>query len=971
MLSSCVRRFLPVLVCIAGLVSTARAVTVPETCYLFAYFTDETGGLRLAWSADGYTYSVLNNGASYVVPSVGENKLMRDPSIVLGPDNVFRLVWTTGWSGKTIGYASSTDLKTWSSQKAIPLWSGHADEANVKTTWAPEITYDEANARYLIVWASNITGKYDSASDTSNPRPYATTTTDFTTFTSPRLFFEPGYDVIDATFFKDSAGRFQICFKDETSSPTEHLYLQLASSPALDGTYTNITPANSGFTPAGLAAEGPTVVRIGDVWVVFYDAYRAGHYSASRSTDLVNWTDITSQISIPSGAHHGTIIQVPGSFITNLLPTAAPAAPAGLTATAGYTEVALSWSASNQATSYNLKRATQSGGPYTNVATGLTTTTTTDAATAGVTYYYVVTAVNDLGESAPSTEVSAVSLAPVLRARLAFDESSGTTASDSTGNGWSGTLTNGPLWSTGKSGNAVNLDGTNDYVKLPSGVLSGLKGVTFVSWVNLDAAKDWSRIFDFGTGTSAYMFLTPKTNSGNGGTMRFGIKASSSSTEQTISGTAAVSTAAWVHVAVALSGRVGILYVNGSEVGRNSAITLRPADLGTTTQNWLGRSQFSADPYLDGRVDDFRIYAGALSASEIASVYSPLTAPQNVTATSGNGQATLSWSSVTNAARYKVKRASASGGPYADITTSTATSYTDTGLTNGTLYYYVVSAANNVGESAVSTETSVVPNPAAAKLTGTIIGTAGSFNNADNTIAKVFDGSLTTFFDGPTANGCWAGLDLGGRYVVSQVKYCPRSTNPARMTGGVFQGANTADFSDAVTLLTVSTQPTTGSLTARGVPGTTAYRYVRYLSPNGGWGNVAEVEFYGYSPLTPQEIWRQTHFGTTEATGNAADDADPDGDGLTNVQEFTAGTDPNDSSSLLKVNQLEVNGTDIIVSFPTVTGKTYRVEVSTTLQIDSWITLQSGIVGSGGTMQVTDVDGAAQPRRFYRLVVSP
>ncbi len=74
-------------------------------------------------------------------------------------------------------------------------------------------------------------------------------------------------------------------------------------------------------------------------------------------------------------------------------------------------------------------------------------------------------------------------------------------------------------------------------------------------------------------------------------------------------------------MAVTLSGSLGILYVDGVEVGRNSAMTLRPSGLGSTTQNWIGRSEYSADPFLAGSVDDFRIYGRALSATEVQTLF--------------------------------------------------------------------------------------------------------------------------------------------------------------------------------------------------------------------------------------------------------------------------------------------------------------------------------------------------------------
>ena len=69
----------------------------------------------------------------------------------------------------------------------------------------------------------------------------------------------------------------------------------------------------------------------------------------------------------------------------------------------------------------------------------------------------------------------------------------------------------------------------------------------------------------------------------------------------------------WSHVAVTLSGTTGTLYVNGVAVATNTAMTLHPSSLGSTTNNWIGRSQY-ADPYLNAAVDDFQIYNRALSA---------------------------------------------------------------------------------------------------------------------------------------------------------------------------------------------------------------------------------------------------------------------------------------------------------------------------------------------------------------------
>jgi hypothetical protein len=90
-------------------------------------------------------------------------------------------------------------------------------------------------------------------------------------------------------------------------------------------------------------------------------------------------------------------------------------------------------------------------------------------------------------------------------------------------------------------------------------------------------------------------------------------------------------------------------------------------------------------------------------------VYGTVSAPTGLTATAGNTEVSLSWNASPGASSYNVKRALVSGGAYTTVTNLAATNCTDTGLVNGTTYYYVVSAVNASGESANSTEASAVP----------------------------------------------------------------------------------------------------------------------------------------------------------------------------------------------------------------------------------------------------------------------
>ena len=297
-----------------------RLAAAEPTAYLFAYFVKNgEDGLHLAASTDGYSFEALNEGRSYLTPQVGESKLMRDPCLLRGPDGTFQLVWTTAWEGKTIGYASSPDLIHWSEQKALPVM---AQEPGTRNCWAPEIAYDEVKKQYLVFWATTVTGKFTETLATQekgyNHRIYATTTRDFVSFTPTRLFYEPGFNVIDATLLQAN-GRFNLIVKDETPVPVKK-NLRMASSADIEGPYTDLSAP---FTRNWI--EGPTAIKVGDSFVVYYDCYREKHYGAVRSRDLKTWEDVTDKIHFPAGARHGTVIEVPVSLVEKLRAAGMPA----------------------------------------------------------------------------------------------------------------------------------------------------------------------------------------------------------------------------------------------------------------------------------------------------------------------------------------------------------------------------------------------------------------------------------------------------------------------------------------------------------------------------------------------------------------------------------------------------------------------------------------------------------------------
>jgi hypothetical protein len=148
----------------------------------------------------------------------------------------------------------------------------------------------------------------------------------------------------------------------------------------------------------------------------------------------------------------------------------------------------------------------------------------------------------------------------------------------------------------------------------------------------------------------------------------------------------------------------------------------------------------------------------------------------------------------------------------------------------------------------------------------------------------------------------------------------------------------------------------------------TTYYYV--VTASNMVGESADSGETSAMTLTARQSWRLANFGSTDNSGDAADSADPDGDGWTNAQEFISGTDPNSRTSLLRFDSMQAGGNDMHLGFQSVLGRTYRVERSESLKTGSWTTVQDNIAGTGGTVQITDLSGAAQTRRFYRIVVA-
>ena len=180
------------------------------------------------------------------------------------------------------------------------------------------------------------------------------------------------------------------------------------------------------------------------------------------------------------------------------------------------------------------------------------------------------------------------------------------------------TLNSAASLTAGRDGQAVSLNGTpNSYVTV-NGDLSGVSSPYSISvWIKPNDTAMWTRVYDFGTGEDKYVFLAPSSSFGDG-LPRFVVK--NGGAEQVLMSDTRLNVGEWNNIVVTYDGTTTVMYLNGFNVGQTTDITIKPSDIGPTTNNWLGRSQYAADPYFNGMIDGFAVYDSALSEEEVREV---------------------------------------------------------------------------------------------------------------------------------------------------------------------------------------------------------------------------------------------------------------------------------------------------------------------------------------------------------------
>ena len=197
-------------------------------------------------------------------------------------------------------------------------------------------------------------------------------------------------------------------------------------------------------------------------------------------------------------------------------------------------------------------------------------------------------------------------------------------------NNFNGTLVNGAsIVNDPTRGNVLNLSSSSQqYVRLATGAGSAQ---TVSSWVKWNGGGNWQRIFDLGKNNNCFFFLTPCNSSTQ---LQCSITPDNATYKRTVEARSSLPSNQWVHVAVTMNGREGILYLNGDAVGVNNSVNLLPSDI-AGNNCYLGRSQFSADPYFNGRLSAMRLDSRVLSRAELVAPQPLILQPLNTTKFAG------------------------------------------------------------------------------------------------------------------------------------------------------------------------------------------------------------------------------------------------------------------------------------------------------------------------------------------------
>ena len=417
-----------------------------------------------------------------------------------------------------------------------------------------------------------------------------------------------------------------------------------------------------------------------------------------------------------------------GGGSSSSAPTA-PAAPTGVAAAPLDKQATISWTAVAGATSYNVYWSTTTGVTPANGTkiTGAINASTQAGLTNGATYYYVVTAVNSVGESVASSQVTCQLAAPT--APTGVTVTSGNTQTTVTWAAVPGAASYNLYWSTTAS---VTTASTKITGATNPSIQTGLtNGTTYYYVVTAVNALGESVASLQASGQPALPVPTAVTVTPGSGQV----------------------SVAWT----AVPGATSYNLYRSTTTGVTPANGVKIAGV-TSPSTQAGLTNGTTYYYVVTAVDATSESAASAQVSATPSALPVPAAPTGVIGTPGDGQVTIAWTAVTGATSYNVYRSTTTGVNPANGTklTGAANPSTQTSLTNGTTYYYVVTAVNSNGESTASAQVSVTPSAPAILFTTAMLAGHTATIAATNTIHFVFAASSNTVVANGATSGTWA-----------------------------------------------------------------------------------------------------------------------------------------------------------------------------------------------------------------------
>ncbi|WP_353882812.1 immunoglobulin-like domain-containing protein [Paenibacillus amylolyticus] len=562
---------------------------VQHDAYFFAYFTGEYEGgeeISFATAEDPLFWKGLNNGKSILQSDMGE-KGLRDPFVIRSPEgDKFYMLATDLKMGESTNFDQaqitgshymmiweSEDLVHWSEQRMI--------EVAPKTggnTWAPEAIYDPVTGEYIVFWASSM--KNTETYGDYNGRPagqynvmYYATTRDFYNFSEPKVMIDESLPTIDTTFIEHN----QMLYRFTKSEVNTKVYVEKAPTFYYD---------KDNIAANGLQYNAVPGTRDNKLGLIGNNGNNEGQ-TIFKDNNKDKWYLFLD--SWPYHVRYTTDLDSSTQYMNNVLSSDKYALPPG----------------PRHGTVIPISRAE----------------------------YDALQEKYAWKGPAPSTD-------PVVHYSFDANTVNGKMVNDISGNGHHATLVGGATINEedriGKTGGALELNGSTGYVKLPDNLIQSLnlEKATFSTWVQMDRNQADQRIFDFASETGRQvnrntMYLSTQ---GDTGSLEFAVvtpfteKFSNDSTrlgseyKYAVRNSGLLPTKTWQHVAITMDEFDAVLYVNGQEVKRSSTFNVEPRMLLETTMNYIGKSRNSSHSLFDGKLDDFRIYNRALSVEEIATL---------------------------------------------------------------------------------------------------------------------------------------------------------------------------------------------------------------------------------------------------------------------------------------------------------------------------------------------------------------